>query len=301
MNAGARGTSTARRSACYRPAMSAMRNCQLFATPVVAVSTSDHGSEVPPVAPEEELCDHYCVNFVESGEFGLGVGRRFWRLKRGDAFAWHPFALHRYSHFRDVPPDTCLTVRFRGELEREVETGGHLSGTADVPVLWPTSRLRFLRYRLDRVLDDADALALELWAADLLAAIATRARADSKLSHDRFRHQASAVESVRRRLTAEFAEPHSLSSLASAAGMSPFHFTRVFHELIGAPPHRFLRDLRLDRALQMLRDGEPVTTTCYAVGFGNLSHFIRSFRRRFGVPPSSVRKKAQARVRRSFS
>jgi AraC-like DNA-binding protein len=45
----------------------------------------------------------------------------------------------------------------------------------------------------------------------------------------------------------------------------------------------------------MLRDGEPVTTTCYAVGFGNLSHFIRSFRRRFGTAPSAVRKKVQAR------
>ena len=44
----------------------------------------------------------------------------------------------------------------------------------------------------------------------------------------------------------------------------------------------------------MLLDGENVTTTCYAVGFGNLSHFIRSFRRRFGTAPSSLRKKAQA-------
>jgi AraC-like DNA-binding protein len=83
--------------------------------------------------------------------------------------------------------------------------------------------------------------------------------------------------------------------------MSPFHFTRLFHELVGTPPHRFLRDLRLDKALEMLRDGEPVTSTCYAVGFGNLSHFIRSFRRRFGMAPSSVRKNAQARDRCSFS
>jgi AraC-like DNA-binding protein len=169
-----------------------------------------------------------------------------------------------------------------------------------VPVLPPTSRLRFLRYRLDRVLRDADALTLEHWALDLLAASASP-EPDSQLSQRSFQRNARAVESVRRHLTEEFAEPHSVSSLANAAGMSPFHFTRLFHELVGAPPHRFLRDLRLDRAMQMLRDGEPVTTTCYAVGFGNLSHFIRSFGRRFGFTPSSVRRKAQARDERFSS
>jgi AraC family transcriptional regulator len=278
-----------------------MRRSQVFATPALAVSISDHGGELPPVAAEEERCDHYCVNFVESGEFGLGVGRRFWRMRPGDAFAWHPSAVHRYSHFRDVSPDTCLSVRFRGQLEREIEATGHLSDAAEVPVLPRTARLQFLRYRLERVLQDADALTLEQWAVELLAAIASPARNDRVLSHARFRRHADAVESVRRYVTHQFAEAHSLASLANAAGMSPFHFTRVFHELIGAPPHRFLRDLRLERALQMLRDGEPVTTTCYAVGFGNLSHFIRSFRRRFGVAPSRVRKKVQAHGERSSS
>jgi AraC-like DNA-binding protein len=62
---------------------------------------------------------------------------------------------------------------------------------------------------------------------------------------------------------------------------------------VGTPPHRFLREQRLRRALEMLRDGETVTTTCYAVGFGNLSHFIRSFRARFGVVPSGARKNPQ--------
>jgi AraC-like DNA-binding protein len=46
----------------------------------------------------------------------------------------------------------------------------------------------------------------------------------------------------------------------------------------------------------MLRDGTPVTTACYAVGFSNLSHFIRSFRRRHGCAPSEFRKKVQAKA-----
>ena len=50
-------------------------------------------------------------------------------------------------------------------------------------------------------------------------------------------------------------------------------------------------------ATVVMISGASVTTTCYAVGFNNLSHFIRSFRRRFGSPPSHSGKKAQARLR----
>jgi len=45
---------------------------------------------------------------------------------------------------------------------------------------------------------------------------------------------------------------------------------------------------RLKRARALLRTGTSVTNACYAVGFNNLSHFIRSFRRTFGDVPSRL-------------
>jgi AraC-like DNA-binding protein len=44
--------------------------------------------------------------------------------------------------------------------------------------------------------------------------------------------------------------------------------------------------MRLARAAARLRDGAGVTDTCFAVGFGSLSHFVTTFRRRYGVRPS---------------
>jgi AraC family transcriptional regulator len=70
--------------------------------------------------------------------------------------------------------------------------------------------------------------------------------------------------------------------------MSLFQFARVFAELEDRPPHRFLVDVRLAHAAARLRDGAGVTDTCFAVGFGSLSHFVTTFRRRYGMRPSDV-------------
>ena len=94
------------------------------------------------------------------------------------------------------------------------------------------------------------------------------------------------VDDARQRLDEDFSSRHSLSALAHDAGMSPFHFARVFRELSGLPPHRYLVRRRMTAAAQLVRDGASVTDTCYAVGFQSLSHFVHTFRRTFGVAPS---------------
>ena len=81
-------------------------------------------------------------------------------------------------------------------------------------------------------------------------------------------------------------ENHSLTSLAAEARMSPFYFTRVFSELVGEPPHRYLVRIRLQVAAELLRSGALVTEAALKSGFPDVSHFSRTFHRRYGVPPS---------------
>jgi AraC family transcriptional regulator len=76
--------------------------------------------------------------------------------------------------------------------------------------------------------------------------------------------------------------------MASEVGMSVYHFARVFAELEGQPPHRYLLGVRLRQAAARLRAGAGVTDTCFAVGFSSLSHFASTFRRHFGVRPSEA-------------
>ena len=84
----------------------------------------------------------------------------------------------------------------------------------------------------------------------------------------------------------------------SAAAVAARHRVtpRYVHKLLeseGATFTRFLTELRLDRAHRMLRDERLLTRTitsiAYDVGFNDLSHFNRAFRRRYHVTPSDIR------------
>jgi AraC-like DNA-binding protein len=101
------------------------------------------------------------------------------------------------------------------------------------------------------------------------------------------------VDRAIERIEVDYGDLLCLRDLASTAGLSPFHFARVFRDATGLPPHRYLTAVRLRHAADRLRQGAAVTETCFDVGFGSLSHFITAFRARFGVLPSSAARGAR--------
>jgi AraC-like DNA-binding protein len=137
-----------------------------------------------------------------------------------------------------------------------------------------------LAFERNEALDEA---ALSLAAAVLRASHESR----SPVVTMRDEHRAAGIA---RLLESTFVRHHSLATLAAQAGISPFHFLRVFRKATGATPRQFLLRLRLRAAVRLLRTTPMrVTDIAYAVGFGDLSHFVRSFRAEFGVAPSRAR------------
>ena len=83
-----------------------------------------------------------------------------------------------------------------------------------------------------------------------------------------------------------FSEAIDLDNIAEEASFSKFHFVRLFKKVYGKPPHQYLRVVRIENAMKLLREGKPVSETCYAVGFESLSSFSGLFKRLVGVSPS---------------
>jgi AraC family transcriptional regulator len=84
----------------------------------------------------------------------------------------------------------------------------------------------------------------------------------------------------------------SLAALASDAGLSRFHFCRAFKESTGLSPHAWLRQHRLEQAMNMLRDtDESVVSVASALGYASQTAFAAAFRKLTGETPSDWRKR----------
>ncbi|SBW22949.1 Transcriptional activator [Candidatus Protofrankia californiensis] len=85
-------------------------------------------------------------------------------------------------------------------------------------------------------------------------------------------------------------ETISLDDLASAAGLSRFHFARRFRRTAGITPHEFVMRQRVERARTLLlRTNTPLVDIAALCGFADQSHFTREFRKRVGETPGRFR------------
>jgi AraC-like DNA-binding protein len=89
---------------------------------------------------------------------------------------------------------------------------------------------------------------------------------------------------------ARYREPLDVPTLASAAHLSPAHFSREFRRTFGETPHRYLLTRRLERAAALLRNTDwTVAEICLAVGLWSVGSFTTSFGRLFGLSPTAYR------------
>jgi|GEM_PF-1947208 len=97
---------------------------------------------------------------------------------------------------------------------------------------------------------------------------------------------------VRQILLKDLNNPPEMSELAREVGISHTKLINSFRSVYGTTPYRYLRDLRLDRAREVLLSGEMnVTEAAYEAGYNCMSFFSKSFRERFGLSPSQCRRK----------
>lgn len=235
--------------------------------------------------PYEARADAFRASFVETGTFNLEVGDGRWRVAAGDVMLSHPGMGFRASFEGKGFNDRCISLIYRAAEDERFDTA-RAWARADRRVLFASNRLHYLRWLLQNAESQRAPMLAEYVASEIFREPGTSPSA--LFREHKFAWYAERVQAVRERLDAEFDGDHTVSALARSIGMSAFHFTRVFTQLVGRPPHRYLTERRLAAARAMLKDGRSVTETCFACGFNELSHFSRSFGRRFGVSPSRL-------------
>jgi AraC family transcriptional regulator of adaptative response/methylated-DNA-[protein]-cysteine methyltransferase len=108
-----------------------------------------------------------------------------------------------------------------------------------------------------------------------------RCRPNEDVSHGKL---ALAIENACRVLdTAE--EMPKLFELAAMAGLSPFHFHRMFRSKMGLTPRAYFAARRASRVREQLQGAETVTEAVYAAGFSSSSRFYEKSAEMLGMPP----------------
>lgn len=88
-------------------------------------------------------------------------------------------------------------------------------------------------------------------------------------------------------IDANYADKIDLHNISGEACFSKFHFIRLFKSIYGKTPHQYLIAVRIEKALQLLRSGKPVSDACLLVGFESLTSFSGLFKRTVGISPST--------------
>lgn len=253
-------------------------------------------SAVPGDVPFVELHGSHSLSYVRRGSFGYCYRGQTHELVAGAVLVGHRGDEFMCTHEHHVCGDECLSFHLapalvESELVAVIDDRRELWRIGSLP---PLPELVVLG-ELAQVVTDGDSdvgvdeIGL-LFAARFVEVASGRRRKPLQASA---RDRRRAVEAALR-IDATSHEAGDLDSAAQHVGLSPFHFLRLFANVLGVTPHQYLVRSRLRHAARLLADdARPVSDVAYTVGFGDLSNFVRTFHRAAGVSPRRFRQLAQ--------
>jgi len=255
------------------------------------VSATDFRCEAGPAdAPFVERHGSFSLSYVRKGSFGYRARGESFELVAGSFLLGYPDDEYVCTH-EHVCGDECLSFELAPALVAATSDGPRAWRTGCVPplpelmVLGELAQASALGHT-DIGLDEVGMLLF----ARLVEAVSARQRRPATASaRDRRRVVETALW-----IDAHAHEPLDLARAAAQAGLSAFHFLRLFAKILGVTPHQYLLRARLRRAARLLADdARPITDIAYDVGFGDLSNFVRTFHRAAGVSPRGFRRAAR--------
>jgi AraC-like DNA-binding protein len=231
---------------------------------------------------------HHChsISFVREGSFGCRSRGRLFELVAGSVLVGHPGGEYVCSHDH-VRGDECLSFFLQPELVQAIGDQGDIWQIGCAP---PLPELMVLGELAQAAADGRSDIGLDevgqLFASRFVEVVCgRRAKPASATGRDRRRAVETALW-----IDAHSPRPIDLDAAAAQAGISPFHFLRLFSTVLGVTPHQYLVRSRLRHAARLLADHDrSVTDVAYDVGFGDLSNFVRTFHRAAGVSPLRFR------------
>jgi AraC-like DNA-binding protein len=266
-----------------------------------------------PIIPTSHTHPQYEIYYLHHGRCDYLIGNRVYELHSGDAiimngmtphgpmvidredeyvrsmFSFYPAIVREYHRalgpLDPLRPFEVLKnrhIRLRGERKAEFE-----ENLRRIDKYYNSDSVEFNRFLLAffdllwLIYDECrPAMDVERTAAD-----------DVGGGSDKARHVQAVISAIER----HYREPITLDWLEKRVFMSKHHLSRIFRELTGTTIIDYLYKYRINQAkiLFLLNREAAVTDVCREVGFQNISHFSRLFKKFVGLTPEQYRRKVQ--------
>ncbi|MFB6458862.1 helix-turn-helix transcriptional regulator [Bradyrhizobium tunisiense] len=240
----------------------------------------------PGDTPFAECRTGHSIAYVRSGSFGCRCRAGFFELVAGSMLVGAPGEEYTCTH-EHVSGDVCLGFFLSEDM---VDALGGRREIWQVGATPPLPELMVLGELAQTAADGNSDIGLDevgqILAGRFVDVVSGKAR---KPAAPNARDRRRAVEAALW-IDDNSHEEVDLEQAGKQAGLSPFHFLRLFSSVLGVTPHQYLVRSRLRHAARLLADDDiAVTDVAYDVGFGDLSNFVRTFHRAAGVSPTKFR------------
>jgi AraC-like DNA-binding protein len=247
----------------------------------------------PSDTPYTEVFDGFSLSYVARGSFGCSsLGRQF-ELVAGSFLVGRCGDEYRCSHEHHEGGDECLSFQWSNAALDAMEVSGRAWSSGALPPTAPIALLGALGR--GRAASRGD-LGLEEIALRLAHSFSQSAsvRTAPRPIRRTVRNRRRAIEAALF-IDAHASEAVRLEQIATVAGVSPFHFLRLFAGVLGLTPHQYLVRARLRRAAELLAEPDRrISEVAFEAGFKDLSNFVRTFHRAAGISPRGFQRLSRA-------
>lgn len=238
----------------------------------------------PVDTPFTEVFDDFSLSYVTRGSFGCCTRGRHFELVAGSFLVGRRGDEYRCSHEHHDGGDVCLSFHWSSaaldaiEVSARAWTSGALPPAAPLAMLGSLGRARAASGACVGLEEIALRLALGF-------SRSGSQRAAPRPARPTLRDRRRAIEAALF-IDTHASEPLRLEQIATLAGVSQFHFLRLFARVTGFTPHQYLVRARLRRAAELLAEPDRrISDIAFEAGFGDLSNFVRTFHRAAGMSP----------------
>jgi len=245
----------------------------------------------PDSAPFVESHAAHSISFVRKGTFGCRTRGEWFELVAGSVLVGYPGDEYMCTHDHHTCGDECISFQF---TPSQAAAFGGGTQTWRTGAIAPLPELMVLGELARIAAEDCHGIGIDevglLFAARFVEVLSGSRR---KPAHGNARDRRRAVDAALW-INANSRDEIDLDDAARQAGLSPFHFLRLFSRVLGVTPHQYLVRSRLRDAARLLAEEDrPVTDVAYESGFRDLSNFVRTFHRAAGASPGRFRRAAK--------